>query len=111
VPNGATLASSQITGLPAGTYYFEAMQTFYSVNTFQIKLRNVTDAADILFGFSNRSISGSITVPVMLSGRFTLAGTKTIELDYHSSGSGGVLGQSCGLGTEVYGDLKIWKVA
>lgn len=110
----ASLTSNQIT-LPAGTYYIEATAPAHQCNAHKAKLYNVTDAADILFGTSafTNSVASYAVTESRISGRFTLSGTKTLELRHQctSSRTTDGLGYATFMGTEIYSEVKIWKVA
>ena len=111
--SGASLASNQVT-LPAGTYYLEASAPAYQVNLHQLRVRNVTDSATLLTGTIVRSASADNSVLSSgVYGRFTLSGTKAIELQHQCSLSGASdgFGQAGSFGTEVYSDLRVWKIA
>jgi len=108
---GASLASNQIT-LPVGTYYIEA-DAIAGLATAQqqLRIRNITDSTTTLTGLNayNNNSGGYASTPVKVRGRFTLAGTKILELQHRVTVSvGGVFASS--YGTEVYADLVIWKV-
>lgn len=113
--SGASLSSDQIT-LPAGTYWIEARAPAYIVNEHKVKVYNVSDSTDILIGTSEHSnyAGGYAQTSSFVSGRFTLASSKTISLMHRcastsfSNGFGDASGFSV---VEVYADVKIWKVA
>lgn len=128
----ATLSSSVIS-LPAGTYYIDATASFSLTSSAisgtwtvysKIRLRNTTDGADLLSGQSNYN-TGSCTASedlinhghgvssnVPLKGRFTLAGTKNIELQSYVNGSTRLGGTPISSGSaEVYADVMIWKLS
>ena len=107
---GASLSSNQIT-LPAGTYYIQARQSLINTGLSQSKLKNATDSSDIFRG-SSMNVGGSEDKPhdTWLFGRFTISASKAIEViaQAESSGNGG---SKTNLGTEVFTDVQIWKVA
>lgn len=108
---GCTLTSSVI-ALPAGTYTIDAVSQMNNPNASQIKLRNTTDSSDTIFGVNNYITSGSTTN--MLTGTFTIAGTKNFEIQYRveSSKATDGLGVNAGFGTSnCYTMVKIVKVA
>jgi hypothetical protein len=111
--SGASLSSSQFT-LPAGTYYIEASAPAYAANSHRIKLRRITStAADILLGTSEYVGSGiSASTISCVFGRFTITGTVAFEIQHRgsSSTSNYGLGRATSLGTEVYADVRIWKI-
>lgn len=112
--SGASLSSNQIT-LPAGTYYIDASAPASSATSHKAKLYNVTDASDILVGTSEFGASASGTqTRSFVCGRFTLTGTKALELRHrvgNSSPGNGYGVQSNFAVVEVYAVVKIWKVA
>ena len=107
--SGASLSSNQIT-LPAGTYWIEANSPHNGSALTSCRLYNVTDAGEEIKGESTRSVSNS-QIHCEVAGRFTIAGTKTFELQIIGGvGTGNGLGQPTSDGTEVYAWVKIWKV-
>ena len=113
--SGASLASNQVS-LPAGTYDFLATAPGQGNGiTRRLRLYNVTDSAFLGYGPTlTYPGSGSVTLTATCFGRFTLAGTKTIELrDYQSAGTAtSGFGSAMSTGeTECYATLEIWKVS
>lgn len=130
----ATLTSSVIS-LPAGTYFLIASgDIFLSRNTVngsfsglaKLRFRNTTDGSDLIVGHAHRAegsnTAGSDTVShtqgvgvsLPLMGRFTLAGTKNLELQSWVSMTSGTRtgGAPAASGSvEVYTDVMIWKIA
>jgi len=110
----ATVTSSVIS-LPAGTYYCEASAPAKSVDNHQAKLRNTTDGADLLIGTSERcSTSVDAVTRSIVCGRFTISGTKNIELQHRceNTKSTNGLGDAGNFSVvEVYSELKIWRIA
>ena len=108
---GSTLSSNQFT-LPDGTYWIEAEAPAIDVGPHRIKLYNITDAADELFGMSADS-NGSSTTLAVLRGRFTVAGgPDTFEIQHRSTSSTSTIGfgDNNSFGTEIYTDVRIWKI-
>ena len=103
---GASLSSNQIT-LPSGTYYVEGMTATFAGGATQMYLYNVTDSSFEVNGISE--YGGS---PIM-TGRFTISAQKVFKIRMNSSNGepNTGLGQSSDESTEVYTDVKIWKVA
>lgn len=100
--SGASLSVNQVI-LPAGTYYCEGNSVHSDTGLVKSRLRNTTDGATLLVGRSAQNEQAPIR------GRFTLTGTKTVELqEYFSSGS--PTGPSSTGEVEVYGELFIWKI-
>lgn len=115
----ATLVSNVIS-LPAGTYYIEA-KAIWRNGSFgekaQLRLRNTTDATTTLLGqshnftWSGSGITVSVNMQQSLQGRFTLAGTKNLELQNWTLGTSPTGGGAVSSGeNEVYADVLIWKV-
>jgi len=116
--SSASLAANVIS-LPAGTYYVQARAPGHAVVQHQIRLRNTSDSADLVLGSNAEAranvgggISANATSDSVLNGRFTLSGTKNVELQHRcfSSFSTNGLGTSTGWGTEIYAQVYIWKV-
>jgi hypothetical protein len=111
--SGASMASSVIS-LPAGTYEVYGYCTFSATSITQIRLRNTTSSVTELVGHSVRAEnSDNQSTTAMILGRFDLAGTRDIELQYHTgtSTSSSDLGAPRNAGEiEVYGDLLIKRI-
>ncbi|HKI62889.1 MAG TPA: hypothetical protein VKA31_11400 [Mariprofundaceae bacterium] len=111
---GASLSSNQIT-LPAGTYDIEARAPGYRVDKHQCKLRNITNSVDVIAG--SNSVTSSATsqqVDSFISGRFTIAGTKVLELQHQCQTTQGTngMGIQCSYGVgEVYANVVIRKIS
>jgi hypothetical protein len=114
--SGASLASSQIT-LPSGTYYIHASAPANRVNQHKAKLRNVTDSSDTFIGTSEYCESGyPNTTHSFVIGRFTIASSKTFELQHRVAASETTYNIGLGVAAsfsvvEIYTDVRIWKVA
>jgi hypothetical protein len=109
----ASLSSNQIS-LPAGTYYVIASAPAFYVNEHQVRFQNITDSTTAILG--QNSGSGQILVAQpssTLSGSFTIAGTKTFELQHRCATTKADNGFGAGpnWGSEVYGQVSITKVA
>lgn len=110
---GSSLTSNQIT-LPAGTYHIDASAQACAVDLHMAILHNVTDAVTVLNGTSERSVaSNGQSHKSLVSGRFIIAGTKTLELRHQctTTANNTGFGSATGMSTETYADVKIWKVA
>ena len=106
--SSASLSSNQIS-LPAGTYYVEAASIFFGTVAAQTRFQNVTDSTTLVLGMTGYA---SNSMNAILRGRFTLADTKTIELQYqvantHVTDGLGVAGT---WGDNIYSEVQIWKV-
>lgn len=113
--SGASLSSNQVT-LPAGTYYIKGSGPANIAGQHKLRLRNVTDSTYVLEGPSNYSGVGTAGVIqqtlATITGQITIAGTKVFELrHYVINGDTNGFGLAISQGTEVYGELEIWKVA
>lgn len=109
-----TLAANQFS-LPAGTYQIRASAPACKVYTHMIKLRNITDAADVLHGTSAFEQSGLANTRSEVSGQFTIAGTKTFEIQhavhvYQVTYGFGYANYDVGQ-VETFTTVELWKVA
>ena len=115
-PDGiVTLSSNQFT-LQAGSYFINAMAPAQSVVNHQLRLRNITDSNNALFGFSAYASqsSGNATDDndyAFLKGRITLSGAKTFELQHrcNTTRNGAGFGQPTGYAEETYASVEIYK--
>lgn len=132
---GITTTSNQMS-LPAGTYlvWVDAITGFVGnpergtteFITSKLRLRNVTDSTTLVNGIAERfslnddgggnNEAADQTVHTTLFGRFTLGGTKTVELQnwVTNSYSSPVTrnGRAISSGeNEIYTDLRLWKLA
>ena len=111
----ATLSSNQIV-LESGTYRCRIHAPGYRVNTNRIKLRNITDTVDILFGTSEYSVSGADSTQSrsFIEGRFTVNASKSLEVqhlcNFTRATDGFGKAQSSGAILEVYTVAEFWKV-
>jgi len=110
---GASLASDQFT-LPPGKYSIEASAPAFQVNVHKAKLRNITDTSDEIIGESSHSGSGeNATTDSFIKGEFTIAATKTFEIQHRtfSTKATNGFGVTSGLSVvEVYTQVKITKL-
>lgn len=115
---GITLNTSQLS-IPAGTYAIWTSSPFHGiVNRANTRLYNVTDSSLILNGSSACSTGGGTTFYSFITGIFSLAATKTVELQYQvqtAAGAGQDLGFSSGgiftVGNEIYTQIILLKIA
>jgi hypothetical protein len=111
---GCSIASSVIT-LPAGTYFVSAIAPALQVSNHKTRLQNTTDSTTIAIGTTNTCAAADTTqTNAELTTYFTLAASKTIELQHRCA----TTAASYGLGTamnfsdnEVYSSITITKVA
>lgn len=109
----ASLSSNRIS-LPAGTYFLKAFAPAFKVEGHQTRIYNITDTSLILTGTAAYAADAfDVLNHSFVQGRFTLGGTKNIELQHRSenSQSNTGLGRAGSFGTEVYSDIMIWKIA
>ena len=109
---GCTLTSDVIS-LPAGIYYVQARVQQRSPNLAKMRLRNTTDGVTLLVGMSQYGSGTDSNLLCSAAGKFTISGTKNIELQYYSAAV-----TTYGLGVavssgevEVYAEIEIFKVA
>jgi hypothetical protein len=111
--NNCTLSSNQFT-LAAGTYVIYAVAPAYEVQFHQARLQNTTDATTTLTGTSMITNTGSATTTLsVVSGSFTIATSKTFELQHRCSTTQATngFGRAASFGTEVYASVMLTKVA
>lgn len=110
--SGASLTSNQIT-LPSGTYFAVWETTGYGVEAHTSRLRNVTDGTTLIKGTSNYSKVGAASNLTSGAGRFTLGGTKAIELQQYCTQTYATYGFGLANGSgenELYARILIWKI-
>ena len=108
----ASLSSNQIT-LPSGTYFIISYAPAYVCGRHKAKLRNITDSSDTLIGTSEYSIGQAQSIS-FISGRFTIASSKTFEIQHYPTSSISTNGfgvKTIASVVEVYTNVQIWKVA
>jgi len=111
----ASLSSNQIS-LPAGTYNVIAFAPVGdTVQNHQARLQNITDTATTLTGTSIAAFDASSAIPInqsVVMGVFTIAGTKTFELQHQCALTKTTdgFGVAAGFGTEVYAQITITKI-
>jgi hypothetical protein len=108
----ASLSSNQIS-LPAGTYLVEGSAPVWVVGTHQTRFENITDSATEVLGQSiYADPSGNNANPSIISGIFTIAGTKTFEFQHRCSNTSADVGFGIGgnWGTQIYASITITKV-
>lgn len=111
--SGSSLSANQII-LPAGTYEVNIKVPGHQVATHKAQLYNVTDASVALLGTVARTASSeSRQSSSVITGRFTLAATKTLAVQHRVSA--GKLTDGFGLAAgfgdlEIYTDVQIRKV-
>ena len=106
---GASLGSGNLT-LPAGTYSSNSFTQFYRVDGYMARLRNITDGVNVIDGNGGHTWSqpnDASTCTSYMLGRFTLSGTKVIQMQYNVSTGNP---QTAHNGGHV-NHLMVWKVA
>ncbi len=110
----ASISGNQIT-LQAGTYRFCISAPAYQPDEHQIKLYNVTDAADVKLGtpeFNDQAAADAQTRS-WVKGQFTIASAKVFEVRHQvavSQTTNGY-GRPASFGVETYTQAEFWKVA
>lgn len=109
-----TLSSNQFT-LSAGTYRIQASAPACQVAVHQARLQNVTDGTTTIVGTSEFNTNGAQYAQTrsVVSGRFTIATSKTFELQHRCSTTRSTYGFGFGatLTTEVYSVVELWREA
>lgn len=107
---GSTLSSNQFT-LPAGTYKIRASAPAFSCSQHQIRLQNITDTATTLLGTSECTNpgAGDGISRSEIDGVFTIAGTKTFEIQHRvaSTKATNGYGIATSWGTEIYTNVFV----
>jgi hypothetical protein len=110
---GSTLSSNQFT-LPAGTYEVSADAPAFLTGEHRAKLRNATDGSDTLVGTSEYSGAGASQTRSFVRGQFTIDDEKTFELQHRCNTTRATdgMGVAANFGvTEVYAEVRIWRLA
>jgi len=109
---GASIASNQIT-LPAGSYMVVASGAFARVDQNVLRFQNITDTTTAIEGINNyMDTAPALMMFAQLNGGFTIAGSKTFELQHRcftTQASTG-FGFTNTITTDVYVMVSIWKV-
>jgi hypothetical protein len=114
---GASLASNIIT-LPAGTYYADGSAPAAGIGRHRSELYNETTPATLIGGTSEFTAvnagSGNVSTRAPFSGEFTLAGVTNVSMYHYTELAAASIGlgiaASIGGVSEVYSELKIWKL-
>jgi hypothetical protein len=119
-----TTGKSQISGVnrsngnitfPAGDYIVQAWAAGHGCGMHQLRLATTTGSilvTGIPAGFDDTTDTAVLQTIAHLSGTFTLATSKTVQLQHNCQSTKTTTGQgnAAGLGPEHYSDLMIWKV-
>jgi hypothetical protein len=107
-----TLAVNQIT-LAAGTYRVRFSGCAVQSDQFQYRFQNVTDVTTVAVSGNGYTTSAAANNAVWVDGaaRFTIAGSKTFELQYRVTTAKATtgLGFAAGWGTETYARVELWR--
>jgi len=111
---GATLASDEFT-LLAGEYYIKARAPARGdVDLHKARLRQISGTPETMLVGSNSRATGGEMTDSWVTGRFTVSGTETFELQHRSAQTNADDGfgnaSSFDSDVEVYSDVEIWKV-
>jgi hypothetical protein len=109
---GASIASKQIT-LPSGTFMVVATAPFQRVDQNALRFQNITDTSTTINGQNAYTDSATaVCGSAYLSGTFTIAASKTFELQHRcvTTRGGDGFGPSNSFTTDVYAVVSIWKV-
>ena len=109
----ASLSSNQIS-LPAGTYYVVATAPAFYTNEHQLRVQNITDSTTAILGSTTGTGQQILNqVQATLSGSFTIAGTKTFELQHRAADTkaDNGFGAAISWGDNIYAIISIAKVA
>ncbi len=79
---GLVTLSSNTFILPEGTYYLDAKAYFYLPNYAKLRLRNTTDNSTLLLGMTTFSYVASSGIINPLSGIFSIAASKNLQIQY-----------------------------
>ena len=109
--NNCSISSNRFT-LDAGTYRILASRPFYIVDYCKIRLFNYTDSSVIAYSQSRYADSARFgEISILLQYRFTLATSKTLEVQYrvYTTEATNGLGNATNFGTEVYLQVELFK--
>lgn len=111
--SGASLDSNRMT-LPAGDYVIWARAPAFKVDENQIRVQNVSDGTNLLFGGNAYSGSGGQygSSDAECMGWFTLAATKNVEIQHRcvTTNASNGFGRPTGFGDEVYTEVLVSKL-
>ena len=110
--SSASISSNQIT-LPAGTFMVVATAPFQRVDQNVLRFQNITDTTTPIEGQNAYTDAATAVAGLAyLSGIFTIAGSKTFELQHRcfTTRGGDGFGASNTITTDVYSVVSIWKV-
>ena len=106
--------SSNVIGLGAGDYWIEGGAFFTNSGYVQTRLRDTTNSTTLVVGCNSYTEGYAGAWNTGLSGRFTLAGTVDMEVQYYCTTAYGTNGQGVASPSsgEVnrFADYMIWKL-
>lgn len=110
---GASITGNQIT-LPSGVYWIDASAPAYAVNGHQLKLYNVTDSVDEIFGLSSHTGANGFNDRAVIHASLVVSGgPKVYELRHkcQSTVTGNGFGKAANVsGIEVFAEINIRKL-
>lgn len=102
-----TLSSNQF-ALPSGTYRIRASAPAFSVNGHQLRLQNITDTTTVAYGSNAYSRGAALAqAHAFLDYRFTIAGTKTFELQHRCASTVSTNGFGAAMS---FGNIEVYAV-
>lgn len=112
--NNCSLSSNAFT-LDAGTYYFEGNAPAWNCGRHKLRLQNTSDASTTVVGESAYSSVGrDMQTLATISGVFTIASSKTFELQHRCDTTANTTGFGVASNfsvIEVYAVMRLWKIA
>jgi len=113
--NEITSASvaSNVISLPAGTYFVDGyiQSAGGAFNSEKGRIRNTTDGTTLLVSNGGYSWTADyIFAPLRFLGRFTISGTKNIEIQW-VAGTGTKAAENAGFEIETYLSVCFWKIS
>lgn len=107
-----SLASNQFE-LAAGSYLIRARAPAALADRHKLKVANITDTTDAIIGQSNHAQdTATVMTTAFLTGRVTIAATKTFELQHRCETTRATdgFGVACNFGVvEIYAEVEIWR--
>lgn len=109
----ASVSSNQIV-INAGTYDIEIIAPAFKVDSHCCKLRNITDSSDTIIGaIAYNDSATNVETNSVAMGRFTIASTKTFEVQHQVGTTKATNGWGIGNGfgvSSVFTQVKITKI-
>lgn len=108
----AALAANQVT-LQPGTYYCSITAPAYRVEHHQLRLRDITNAATLLTGTTERNAPAAfIQTAAFLTGRFTLTAATVLEVQHYCTATYAThgFGNRGNITIEIYTVAEFWRL-